>query len=59
MDLFKEKNNNEATSWDWNCPKFVRRSKGDTKKLHRLSRKRLKRELNKEISKMSQEQGDD
>lgn len=48
MDLFKKASNKEATSWDWNCPRFVKRTKGDTKKLHRLSRKRLKRELNKE-----------
>lgn len=55
MDLFKRKNVNEATCWDWNCPKFVKRRKGDTKKLHKLSRKRLKEELNKELEKSDKE----
>lgn len=49
MDLFKRKNINEATCWDWNCPQIVKRTKGDTKKLHKLSRKRLKNELRKEL----------
>lgn len=49
MDLFKRKSTNEATSWDWNCPKYVKRAKGDTRKLHKLSRKRLKEELKKEV----------
>ena len=48
MDFFKRKNNSEASAWDWNCPKSVKRFKGDTKKLHRLSRKRLKQELRKD-----------
>jgi hypothetical protein len=48
MDLFKRASNKEATSWDWNCPKVSKRLKGDTKKLHRLSRRRLKREIEKE-----------
>lgn len=52
MDVFKRKSNNEATWWDWNCPKYVRRHKGDTKKLHKLSRRRLKRELKKEMREM-------
>lgn len=47
MDLFKKMNNNEATSWDWNCPRYVKRVKGDTQKLHRLSRRRLKKKLEK------------
>ena len=48
-DEFKRKNINEATAWDWNCPKVCKRHKGDTKKLHRLSRRRLKQELRKGI----------
>lgn len=48
MDLFKMKNIKLATSWDWNCPKVCRRVKGDTQKLHRYSRRKLKQELNKE-----------
>lgn len=50
MDLFKRKNTTEATAWDWNCPKVIKRVKGDTKKLHKLSRKRLKNELKKEVN---------
>ena len=46
-DLFKKKNIKEATCWDWNCPRFVKRHKGDTQKLHKLARKRLKQELKK------------
>ena len=45
MDNFKRKSNKEATSWDWNIPKYVKRYKGDTQILHKLSRRRLKREL--------------
>ena len=47
MDLFKRENTNEATFWDWNCPKYIKRHKGDTQKLHRISRRRLKRKLKK------------
>lgn len=46
-DVFKKKSMKEATYWDWNVPKFVKRHKGDTQKLHRLSRRRLKQELRK------------
>lgn len=45
MDLFKRKNNKMATALDWNCPKYVKRTKGDTQILHRLSRRKLKQEL--------------
>ena len=48
MDIFKQKNNKLATSWDWNCKKVCKRVKGDTQKLHRYSRRKLKQELNKE-----------
>lgn len=48
MDLFKKKNIKTATSWDWNAPQIVKRCKGDTQKLHRLSRRKLKQELKKE-----------
>lgn len=47
-NLFKQKNINTAIAWDWNCPKYVKRHKGDTQKLHRLSRRKLKQELKKE-----------
>ena len=48
MDLFKRKNIKDATAWDWNCPFVCKRQKGDTKRLHKLSRIRLKRDLKKE-----------
>ena len=49
MDLFKKKNIKEACFWEWHYPRYVKRTKGDTKKLHKLSRKRLKKSLRKEI----------
>ena len=49
MDLFKRKNSKTATSWDWNVPQIVKRCKGDTQKLHKLSRRKLKEELRKEV----------
>lgn len=45
MDDFKKSNINQATSWDWNVPRICKRRKGDTAKLHRLSRHRLKNQL--------------
>lgn len=45
MDLFKRKNIKQATCWDWNCRRVCKRVKGDTQKLHKLSRRRLKQEL--------------
>ena len=48
MDLFKRKNIKQATSWDWNCKSIYKRVKGDTQKLHRLSRRRLKQELRRD-----------
>lgn len=50
MDLFKQENIKYATSIDWNCPKIVKRHKGDTQKLHKYSRRKLKNKLAKEIS---------
>ena len=49
MDLFKKINMKLATSLDWNCPKIVKRTKGDTQLLHRHSRRKLKQDLTKEI----------
>ena len=45
MDKFKRANIKDATAWDWNCPFVCKRQKGDTKRLHKKSRKRLKNEL--------------
>lgn len=41
MDLFKQKTMKMATSFDWNC-KVCKRCKGDTKRIHRNARKKLK-----------------
>lgn len=49
MDLFKRKMNDEATAIDWNVPKICKRRRGDTARLHRLARRRLKGELKEEI----------
>ena len=43
MDLFKKANTKQATAWDWNCPKVCKRAKGDTKRLHKIARAKLKR----------------
>ena len=45
MDIFKRKNIKLATSWDWNCKRVCKRAKGDTQRLHRYSRRKLKQEL--------------
>lgn len=49
MDIFKRTNIKQATAWDWNCPKFCKRQKGDTERLHRLSRRKLKQELKEAV----------
>lgn len=45
MDVFKQTNNVLATAWDWNCPKYVKRCRGDGKLLRRYARRKLKQEL--------------
>lgn len=44
MDLFKSKNIKLATSLDWNA-KCCKRKKGDTQKLHKCTRRILKKDL--------------
>lgn len=51
MDDFKKSNINQATSWDWNVPRICKRRKGDTAKLHRLARHRLKNKMKRELKK--------
>lgn len=51
MDLFKKKITPTADSWDWNCPKYVKRCKGDTQKLHKMARAKIKKELKKTLDK--------
>lgn len=45
MDIFKRKNMKLATVWDWNCKNICKRKKGDTQRLHRYSRRKLKQDL--------------
>ena len=52
MDLFKKVNAKQATAWDWNCPKVCKRAKGDTKRLHKIARNKIKQEDKKEINKI-------
>lgn len=49
MDLFKKMNNKQADAWDWNCPRVVKRQKGDTQRLHKISRRKLKKLFDKEM----------
>ena len=49
MDLFKKENMKYATSLDWNCGNICKRCKGDTRRLHKLSRTKLKNKLIKEV----------
>lgn len=49
MDIFKEMNITEATAMDWNVPQIVKRAKGDTRRLHKKSRAKLKHVLIKEL----------
>lgn len=50
MDNFKRKNIKQATAWDWNCTRACKRCKTDTRRLHKLSRTKLKKELYKEYN---------
>lgn len=43
MDLFKRASNKMATALDWNCPKVCKRCKGDTQRIHKQARTKLKR----------------
>lgn len=42
MDDFKKENIIKATAWDYNCPRYIKRTKGDGKKLRRYSRRKLR-----------------
>ena len=43
MNLFKAMSMNMADSLDWNCKKVCKRSKGDTRRIHKQARTKLKR----------------
>lgn len=43
MNLFKAMSMKMADSLDWNCKKVCKRSKGDTRRIHKRARTKLKR----------------
>ncbi len=49
MDLFKKASVILATALDWNARRCVKRSKGDTKRVHKSGRRNLKHDLNNEL----------
>lgn len=52
MNLFKAMSMNMADSLDWNCKKVCKRSKGDTRRIHKQARTKLKRYDRQEINKI-------
>ena len=44
MNLFKAMSMKMADSLDWNCKKVCKRSKGDTKRIHKQARNKIKQE---------------
>ena len=52
MNLFKAMSMQMADSLDWNCKKVCKRSKGDTKRIHKQARNKIKQEDKKEINKI-------
>ena len=52
MNLFKAMSMKMADSLDWNCKKVCKRSKGDTKRIHKQARNKIKQEDKKEINKI-------
>ena len=52
MNLFKAMSMKMADSLDWNCKKVCKRSKGDTKRIHKIARNKIKQEDKKEINKI-------
>lgn len=43
MNLFKAMSMKMADSLDWNCKKVCKRSKGDTRRIHKQARAKLKK----------------
>ena len=52
MNLFKAMSMKMADSLDWNCKKVCKKSKGDTKRIHKQARNKIKQEDKKEINKI-------
>ena len=50
MDKFKEMNQIDVDSIDYNVPQYTQRRKGDGQMLRQLARHRLKQELRKELN---------
>ena len=42
MDLFKKFSMKMATGLDWNCKQVARRNKGDTQKIHKQARRKMR-----------------
>lgn len=42
MDLFKKNTMAMASSLDWNCKNIVKRNKGDTQRIHKQARAKIK-----------------
>ena len=52
MNLFKAMSMKMADSLDWNCKKVCKRAKGDTRRIHKQERNKIKQEDKKEINKI-------
>ena len=52
MNLFKAMSMKMADSLDWNCKKVCKRSKVDTRRIHKQARNKIKQEDKKEINKI-------
>ena len=52
MNLFKAMSMKMADSFDWNCKKVCKRAKGDTRRIHKQARNKIKQEDKKEINKI-------
>lgn len=56
MDKFKKMSSTTAMSWDWDVPRVCKRAKGDTQKLHKISRAKLKKDLEKQIKEIEKDE---
>ncbi len=48
MDLFKRHTMKIADSLDWNCKRIVKRTKGDTRIIHKKARRLLRKQSQEE-----------
>ena len=52
MNLFKAMSMKMADTLVWNCKKVCKRSKGDTRRIHKEARNKISQEHKKEINKI-------